>query len=79
MVEDRGSYCILEKRESDERMVGDKSNRYKPKCKCITLLKVKCKRIIWTCAIGLLVLPEAFMQHLRHRGTSFEGETEGAE
>ena len=34
MVEDRGSYCILEKRESDERMVGDKSNRYKPKCKC---------------------------------------------
>ena len=77
MVEDRGSYCILEKRESDERMVGDKSNRCKPKCKCTSEVLVKC--IIWTCAIGLLVLPEAFMQHLRHRGTSFEGETEGAE
>ena len=76
MVEDRGSYCILEKRESDERMVGDKSNRYEPKCE---QCKCKCKCIIWTCAIGLLVLPEAFMQHLRHRGTSFEGETEGAE
>ena len=73
MVEDRGSYCILEKRESDERMVGDKSNRYEPKCKCEGSVSV------WTCAIGLLVLPEAFMQHFRHRGTSFEGETEGAE